>query len=423
MTRTDGFVLLHLPHLELFEWENSKLYWIRARIQLSDRDRSKDTTSPEIGKVGAVSQGITVPARHVRVIQNEVLGVSDGTAGQRFQLKHRPVLTRVAIDESADDPHAITIRSHKQGEEVRIWQERRDFAQSDKNDTHFILDRITGEVRFGPAIRLPNGEFRQFGATPAQGSSLIVKEYLHGGGTHGNVPSEILNTLKTTIPMIERVHNRQAATKGLNGETLDAALMRGLQEWRTRQRAVTREDFEYLTFQSLRRRGIAASVKCLADDDNTRGTVRLLALRHVNDSSRFLSRKELELTTSEREQLEEDLKAHTLLTTRVKLLDFVVYRVSFRVRLSPSATLSSEEVVGRLHQFVNPGREGSEWILRDAIHISEIFKCLRGVPFESVDMYRADPDTGEPDGPEIPAYKVLRDEGIILSGKHDVTFA
>ena len=59
-------------------------------------------------------------------------------------------------------------------------------------DRHFVLDLIRGEVRFGPAIRQPDGGWRQFGAVPPAGSALRFTRYRYGGGRAGNVAAGAL---------------------------------------------------------------------------------------------------------------------------------------------------------------------------------------------------------------------------------------
>ena len=132
------------------------------------------------------------------------------------------------------------------GSATQVWKEVPNFANSTETDTHYTLDSVTGELRFGPAIRQPDGTMKRFGAIPPRGSNLIFQRYRYGGGLDGNVQANIINTLKTAIPFIARVMNRQPATGGLDAETLEAAKMRAPALLRSRDRAVTEADFEFL---------------------------------------------------------------------------------------------------------------------------------------------------------------------------------
>ena len=60
----------------------------------------------------------------------------------------------------------------------------------------FCLDNVTGELRFGPIVRQPDGSTRSYGATPPSGSNLRVPEYRAGGGVVGNVDAGALRLLR-----------------------------------------------------------------------------------------------------------------------------------------------------------------------------------------------------------------------------------
>lgn len=145
--------------------------------------------------------------------------------------------------------------------EVQEWIEVRDFADSRAIDRHYTLDSITGEIRFGPAIRQPDGTMKLFGAIPQRGASVYMARYRYGGTQEGNVQAGVINTLKTAIPFVGRVMNRQDAAGGMDAESLEAAMMRAPQMLRTRDRAVTEADFEFLTRQAMRSN--VGRVKCL----------------------------------------------------------------------------------------------------------------------------------------------------------------
>ena len=186
--------------------------------------------------------GGTVPAVHAATVIEESLGVSEGSPASPIRFRHRPCWSWSPATRSR-------WRSPASEEWVR-WQPVASFAQSTGADRHFMLDRERGEVRFGPAIRQPDGGWRQFGAVPPAGSALRFTRYRHGGGRAGNVAAGALTTLASRLAGVESVTNPQPAAGGADAEPLESARRRAALELRTRSRAVTVEDFERLTVEA-----------------------------------------------------------------------------------------------------------------------------------------------------------------------------
>src|SRR5205814_5055972 len=116
------------------------------------------------------------------------------------------------------------------------------------NDTHYILDRTTGEIRFGDGVN---------GAIPVSNDqnpteSVIAVEYRFGGGKRGNVPAGAVKTLLTSITGVDESHvaNLFSAGGGREEETLDEAKKRAPRTIKSRCRAVTNDDFEQLAMQA-----------------------------------------------------------------------------------------------------------------------------------------------------------------------------
>jgi predicted phage baseplate assembly protein len=126
-------------------------------------------------------------------------------------------------------------------------------------------------VHFPPAVREADGSLRGFGAVPPKGAPLRVPEYLTGGGPAGNVAARTITVLRTTVPFVDRVENRRAAHGGVDGETIEEAKERGPLALRTRDRAVTAEDYEQLARRAAP--GIAR-VRCVPGRVAARGAGR-----------------------------------------------------------------------------------------------------------------------------------------------------
>jgi predicted phage baseplate assembly protein len=195
-------------------------YWIRARLLSGDYQIAPQLAAVRVNTV-AVLQAQTVDA--------EVLGRANGLDDQVFELANRPILDgtlELVIDEG-------------RGEE--LWTEVPDFFSSSPDDQHYVLDRSTGQVRFGRGSRL-----RVPIANPNRPANVIARSYRFGGGKSGNVGAGRINNLRGGIPGIDTdgVGNLMLADDGSDEETLDAAQQRAPQILKSHERAVTADDFE-----------------------------------------------------------------------------------------------------------------------------------------------------------------------------------
>jgi len=159
------------------------------------------------------------------------------------------------------------------------WTEVPDFGSSGAEDAHFMIDDATGVVELGPRIRSPQGEERQYGKVPPQGRHVRFSTYRTGGGVSGNVGARTLVVLRSSIPYVASVINYAPAIGGTDTEDIEHARWRAPQVLRSRDRAVTAEDFEVLALQAT---PAVARARCIdvregfggADEPNA-GRVRL----------------------------------------------------------------------------------------------------------------------------------------------------
>ena len=140
----------------------------------------------------------------------------------------------------------LEVQDPESGDWAR-WELRDDFVGSTEFDRHFTLDLVSGEVEFGPAIRETDGGWTQYGSVPPKGAVLRFTRYRHGGGRTGNVTAGHADGAQE--------HARRASTRsptptpavgGVDAEQLEHARERASMEIRSRYRAVTAEDFEFM---------------------------------------------------------------------------------------------------------------------------------------------------------------------------------
>jgi predicted phage baseplate assembly protein len=217
-----GTVLLQLPPTSgATDLLGLRRHWLRCRV--SDLTRSglpgsAYTHAPEILSITAVAVGALLPATHAAHVRGEALGTSDGTPGQTFRLQSAPVL-KLGPGETLEvlEPGA---------ERWTAWEARDSFADSGRDDPHFVLDEVSGEIALGPAIREKDGAWAQAGAVPPKGSVLRFTRYRYGGGQAGNVAARTLNVLRAPVAGIDTVTNPQPGTGGVDAESLPHARQR-----------------------------------------------------------------------------------------------------------------------------------------------------------------------------------------------------
>jgi hypothetical protein len=69
-----------------------KAYWVRCCFRRTNQSQKPYTASPRILGIRTAVFGASVLARHASFVHKEVLGQSDGAAGQSFTLQQVPVL-------------------------------------------------------------------------------------------------------------------------------------------------------------------------------------------------------------------------------------------------------------------------------------------------------------------------------------------
>lgn len=425
-----GRIQIHLPKMGKYSVSKENLYWIRVRIrEISEAELQEGVSpyqvSPKVLQLNVSSLGGTLPATHAEHVSKEFLGRSDGSAGQRFQLQMAPILERQPGEQLA---------MQVEGEKPRQWTEVSDFADSGATDLHYTLDSISGELRFGPAVRQQDGTIKLYGSIPPRGANLIFEKYRFGGGEKGNIQTGIINTLKTSIPYIAQVANRKPAWGGLDPETLESAMTRAPQLLRSRDRAVTESDYEFLAREALP--SAIGRVKCLQPRPAEAGRVApgqiyVLVIPRVMNPEYYLEPKSLEPKEADLKVLEEYLNDRRLLTSRLDIRAPAYRWVSAKVQLRASPGVDQETVeaavLARLYKLLNPlvgGPDGNGWPFGRELFVSDIYQCLQGIPnvqfIRNVEMFETSPG-GASEGKAVEELELVT-HGVVASGIHQVEF-
>lgn len=414
-------IILHLPQ----SWPASHFFtyqgrWLRCLYSQPTTHQPGYLRSPRIMGITARSLGGTVTASQSTLITHEFLADSDGNPGQTRQLPGVPVLPR---------RHDECLQVTPPGGTPQIWQEVDDFSQSGPDDRHYTLDSLTGQIQFGPLIRQPNQRQdqhhwrsrspsglssdasssltppnhpaqgresleKQYGAVPSRGASLQMLRYRTGGGLRGNVQARTIRIVKSAIPYVAAVINHRPGRGGANSESLDEAAIRVPQRLRTRDRAVTVEDFETLSLDAAA--GALARSRCLPPTHpRDAGSLRLLLVPNADtqaiEQGRGIHPQQFQLSESLIRRVLNDLDERRLLGVQIHC-DAPDYRgvaVQAEVALKPDYQTPSirQELIATLqvalYRFLNPitgGPEGSGWPFGRPVYPSDIVTIAQSIP-------------------------------------------
>ncbi|MER7466666.1 putative baseplate assembly protein [Streptomyces sp. NPDC097981] len=389
-----GEVVLHLPggHT-VSRLGGLEAGWVRCQVTAARPGQPFYASSPTVRDAAAFTIGGTVTAAHAEFVREEPLGDAPGVPGHRVRLAHVPVVGDVRLDVS-------------DGEGWQRWRSVPDFSASGPGDRHFTLDATLGEIAFGPAVREPDGSLRRFGAVPAKGAAVRATRYGVGGGRGGNVARGTIQVLRSSIPYIARVENREAARGGVDGETVDQARVRAPIALRAQERAVTARDYEELTRRAAPE---AARIQCLAagtDAVDGENAVRVLVVpQAVTDRGGRLRFEQLvpgdELLARITGFLDERRPLGTRLAVGPPFYQGVTVVATVHCYRAATADRVRGEALDALYAYLDPlsgGAHGRGWPFGRSLRAGEVFAALQRVPgVELVDevlLHPADPLTG-----------------------------
>jgi predicted phage baseplate assembly protein len=415
----DGDVVIHVPRSHTASLvAKHRAGWIRARVTDLVEGQPAYSASPSITSLGAITIGGTADAVNAELISGEDVGISEGVPGERYSLRHGPVVP-------GEEPAVLEVSGDDGWEE---WTEVADFAGSRPDDKHFVLEMSNGEIRLGPAVREEDGTIRQYGAVPAKNARLRMRSYRTGGGRKGNLSARSLTVLKSSIPFVARVENRRPASGGVDGEDIENAKIRGPIRLRTRGRAVTTEDFEHLAREAAPE---VARIKAVAAGDGAdAGSVRVLVVPAAGPSDGSWLRFDQLVPGEETLQAITDrLEEARVIGTRA-IVEPPVYRgvtvvAKLKARPRQNPNRLQDEALRALYAYFDPitgGPEGSGWPFGRPVNVGEVYSVLQGLRgtelVEDARLFGADPITGQR-GQQTPRLEV-EPHALVFSYEHQV---
>jgi uncharacterized phage protein gp47/JayE len=169
---------------------------------------------------------VGISVKEGQTIRNEIVGISDGSPNQPFQLAP-PKMLRDSLELMV------------QGEN---WELRKNLLYSRSRDTHYSIQIDENDIThiyFGDNI---------YGEVPKEGAQ-IVATYRVGGGVQGNVARDriwVISNAPQLQALAAQVTNEQAATGGAERESIEHAVKFAPTVFASLQRGVTGEDYAAL---------------------------------------------------------------------------------------------------------------------------------------------------------------------------------
>ncbi len=400
------------------------LCWLRVRLLRGPGDKQAPANLQRVYMN-------TVWSENVETVKDELLGSSDGSAGQVFKLNQCPVLPgqqvwvvepeipadaeyeRIVKQEGQD---AVEITRDDEGniEQIRVrWHAVENFYTSSDKDRHYIIEPASGKLTFGDSIR---------GMIPPLGTDNIrCSRYRIGGGQRGNVEKGKISQIKTSLPYIDSVTNVEHAHGGADGETVEEVKERGPYMLKHRDRAVTAEDFEWLMQEAP---GEIAVSKCIpAKDRSSSGLVTVIIVPDLDEPKPYPAQGLIR-------QVEHYLYERCPVSLVGGLAPCVQVTGPGYIEISVEATIVpksieqagqvEERALAGLENFFHPlkgGPEGNGWPFGRDVYLSEVMEVLQktgGVDYVKSLRFTAPAQAHDLDRVSLePHY-------LVYSGKHSI---
>lgn len=356
-------------------------YWLRCRL-----DRSFYEVAPQLVSV----RTNTVRATQAVTVQDEILGGSNGRPDQQFFLANTPVVPLANPGQvTGVDGRQIQLLSIRlevserpvTGEDrgFEVWQEVPDFLASTADDPHFTLNRTTGEIRFGDGER---GRIPVANPNNPNGN-IVARLYRYGGGDRGNVGAGTLTVPQTFVEHVDSVTNLFPAIGGEDEETVEAAKLRAPAVLKSRDRAVTVEDFEHFARTTpgvnVRRALALPLAHPMIEGAQIPGVVTVIVVPESDDPRPMPNQRTLRAVC-------ECLNQRRLLTTEVYVTPptYRHVRIEAEIVAQPQADLAAvrRDVEQALTDYFHPlhGGDGQGWGFGRTIFFSHVVQIVLAVP-------------------------------------------
>lgn len=378
-----GFVEFRVPkNLKKHREFGQELFWIRLVFESGSFE-----TQPFVQRILLNS----VYAWNRRTYHNEVLGTSNGGLNQEFRVMRMPVLPgmQLMVREDAllpakerelilaeEGPEAVEVRRDPETQQEEVWvryHQVENFHASTSISRHYVLDYQSGKLYFGDGRR---------GMVPPRiKNNLVIRSYQTGGGAVGNVTVGRVSVLRDNVPYIASVTNPFPAEGGADLEGLDDLKYRAAGVFKSLNRAVTAEDFEWLAREAS---ASVARAKCLSHS-GPNGEIVIVVVPVSESLTEDL--KEAPVPTPELlRRVKEFLDARKLIGTVLRIDPPVYKPVSVKLRValkkgSRDRQLVKEDVEAKIRRALHPlyGGDGKGWPFGTSLTGTAVFQTVEDV--------------------------------------------
>lgn len=323
----------------------------------------------------------------------EALGAGDGTAFQTIGLANGPLFAT---------PGSPTPYAHLVLEvDGKPWTLVDDIPDGPGN--FYRLDPVRAQVSFGDYDPMSNSGH---GTVPGSANAIVAKTYRYvQSGAGGNVGAGKLVTLRKPIQGVSAVTNLFSAYGGSDAEPIEETMRRAPQLLRNRDRAVTSDDYEFLTKQASSE---VATTRCLKPTDlygaapfgqldRSPGNVNLIVVPAVGPdvSAAPQPTPELLQTVLTHVDARRDVTALLRVTgPRYLPIDVNITAVPWASAIAAgllgSASDLRTQIQEQLALYFHPvvgGLDGAGWQVGQHVYIADLYKAVMpadGVGFISV---------------------------------------
>jgi predicted phage baseplate assembly protein len=356
----EGYILLEGPQQIAPTTEGrveEPRYWLRCRLVSPGYPAG---ITPEIDFIRAN----TAEVKNLTTINQEILGDSEGHPDQIFTLRRTPIV--------AD---SLKLVVEVDGQEPQEWQQVDSLFPSCPDDRHFTLNPNKGEIRFGDGRR---------GQIPVAGATIVAYQYRAGGGEAGNVGAGMIDD-PLNIPGNLEITNERPAVGGRDEQDVAELMAEAPFRMRSRNRAITADDFTYLAQQA----GGIAKARAIAQahpdfpDVAVPGAVTVVIVPDNNE-------REPKPSAAAIRHMCQHLESLRLLTTEVfvKGPTYQAVSVETKVMARPYAAFDTvtQDVIQALDAFLDPlGRDATGqrtsqgWEFDRDFYANSLFGVILGV--------------------------------------------
>jgi predicted phage baseplate assembly protein len=234
-----------------------------------------------------------------------------------------------------------------------------------------VADPVEGTVTFGNGVR---GRMLPVGA-----NNVIVEVYHHVPGAVGNVAAGSVTVCEGFADRL-KVVNLLPAVGGRDAESIEEIVRRAPSVLTSRNRAVTRSDFEIIARESS---GEVARAAC-AGDMAPDGSVEVVILPKRREGEEV---PDPFLAVGLRDHVQRYLRERCLINVspRVRLATFRPLDISVTLRLRPNSNLLvvREQTIAWVKRFLDPYRGGLDrdgWPFGGTLFAQDLARLVADIP-------------------------------------------